>query len=352
MPENNSARSVVAGIDIGGTKTSAILCNRAGDVIASGTVPTPAALGGTAMSAAAAGLVQRLESACGLRAKAVGVGAAGVIDQKNGVVTAASASFTGWAGFELAADLRSRLGVGAVIDNDVNSFLRGEMSYGALAGVKDAVGLMLGTGVGGAIAVDGQIFPGSRGAAGEIGHTPGYGDIRCTCGQVGHLETLASGRSISERYAEMRGGDERVGADVVAARARSGDTHAQETFARAGRAVALAIATTVNILDVRDVVVGGGVRGAWDLLEPAITDTLAGHMPVSGYSLVVQPGALAGRSAVLGAAAAAWHLVDERATGNEAEPAVFPFQEEAVEPRLAAAATRVQDAQIVEEIPC
>ncbi|WP_240629850.1 ROK family protein [Specibacter cremeus] len=322
MSSNPTPPPIAAGIDIGGTKTSAILSTRGGSILAHAAVPTPAGEGGPAMSAAAAGLIRRLEETSGFRAVAAGVGAAGVIDQLAGVVTAASASFAGWAGFPLAADLGERTGLPVVIDNDVNAFLRGEMSYGSLQGVTDALGIMLGTGVGGAIAWDGMVFSGPRGAAGEIGHTPGYGDIRCTCGQYGHLETLASGRSISERFAEAVGSAERLGAAHIAGLAREGDRRAVATFDAAGRALALAMSTAANLLDVRDVVVGGGVRGAWDLLEPALHATLADNMPVSGYPLLVHAGVLGSHSAALGAAAAAWQLIDTATLENNKKAGV------------------------------
>ncbi len=305
----SSTKSVVAGIDLGGTKTTAVLCRRDGSIAAQATIATPALEGGTAMSAAAATLVAELEAASGLRAAAAGVGAAGVIDQKAGVVKAASASFKDWAGFPLADDLSRRLGVGVVIDNDVNAFLRGEMAYGALAGMSNAIGIMLGTGVGGALALDGSVFAGPRGAAGEIGHTPGFGHLPCSCGQIGHLETLASGRSIALRYLDLSG-TPASGAAEVAQLARTGNVHALAAFEAAGTALGQAIATTATLLDVQDVVIGGGVRGAWDLLEPPLLRMLKNNMPVSGYRLIVHPGSLGGSSAVMGSAAAAWEALD------------------------------------------
>lgn len=301
---------IVAGIDIGGTKILVVLADHGGAVLAEGSVPAPAREGGEAMSAAAAGLVRLLEESIGRSVSAVGVGAAGVVDPETGVITAASESFSSWIGFPLGSDLSTRLGVPVIVDNDVNAFLHGEMRYGAVAGSADALGIMLGTGVGGALALAGAVYSGSRGAAGEIGHTPGYSDIVCTCGQRGHLETLASGRSIAARYTEKSGTDVGDSAQLVAVRARAGDAVAVATYERAAHALALAIATAANLLDIEDVVIGGGVRGAWDLLEPTLTAVLAENKPVSGYSLVVRPSALEGRSVALGAAALAWRRLD------------------------------------------
>lgn len=312
LPPGGARATAVAGIDIGGTKISAVIVDRSGTELASGTVAAPAKEGGAAMSRAAAKLVRCLEASTGTQIGAAGVGAAGVVDSETGDIIAASESFTGWAGFALGSDLAKRLGVPVAVDNDVNAFLLGETRYGALAGSESALGIMLGTGVGGAIALHGTVFVGARGAAGEIGHTPGYSDIVCTCGQVGHLETLASGRSIAARYNERTGADvaDIDSAVVVAERARAGDTDAIATFAAAGHAIALAIATAVNLIDVQDVVVGGGVRGAWDVLEPALRETLSQNEPVSGYPLVVLPSALGQHAVAVGAAALAWRRLD------------------------------------------
>ena len=234
---------------------------------------------------------------------------------------AASESFTDWVGFAIGPELADALAVPVAAENDVNAFLHGELRWGAVAGADHALGVMLGTGVGGAIALDGRIFGGPRGAAGEIGHTPGYSDLTCTCGQVGHLETLASGRSIEARYAERTGGTGTATAAEIAERARAGEPDARGVFDAAGHALGLAIASAATLLDVGDVVVGGGVRRAWDVLEPALRATIAENEPVSGYPLTVHPSVLGDRAVALGAAALAWPLAD-RAGGAKAVDAV------------------------------
>ncbi len=136
----------------------------------------------------------------------VGVGAAGVVDARAGRILVASDSFRDWAGFAVTAafeEAGSR--VPAFLDNDVNAFLRGEAAAGAVAGEAHVLGMTLGTGVGGALWLDGALYDGPHGAAGEIGHVPGFGDLPCTCGGRGHLETLASGRAIAARYGDGPG---------------------------------------------------------------------------------------------------------------------------------------------------
>ena len=164
---------------------------------------------------------------------------------------------------------------------------------------------MLGTGVGGALLIGGRPHHGPRGGAGEIGHTPGYPGHRCTCGGVGHLETLASGRSLALRYADLTGRTGLTGADVATA-ARRGDTAAVEVFTRAAQALAQGIVVATTLLDLTDVVVGGGVTAAWDLLGPLLTEALVADPPVTVPIPGVHRATLA--NPALGAAALALDL--------------------------------------------
>ncbi|MBO9626145.1 MAG: ROK family protein [Microbacterium sp.] len=293
----------IVGIDIGGTKIAGLVVDDDGTVLARGSVPAPASVGGHAMADAAAELVRDLAVRAGATVAAVGVGAAGVIDNSTGTVIAASATFSGWAGFPLADELGVRLSVPVRVENDVNAFLLGEAAH-ATSGEDDVLGVMLGTGVGGAVIIDGELRHGPHGAAGEIGHTPGYSDLVCTCGQVGHLETLASGTSIGLRYAE-RTGAAALGAREVADLARAGDADAVAVFHAAGRALALACASAATLLDLPRAIVGGGVAEAWDLLTPAIEETLRTDAPVSGMPLHITPAALGADAVALGAIEAA-----------------------------------------------
>ncbi|MCR2819006.1 ROK family protein [Microbacterium sp. zg.Y1090] len=306
MSADASSR-VVAGVDIGGTKTAGALVAADGTVLARASRETPARDGGAAMAETAARVVEELYGRAGVRADAVGVGAAGVVEHDTGTIRAASATFVGWTGFPLGERLAERLSLPVQVENDVNAFLLGETAWGAARG-SDVLGVMLGTGVGGALVMDGRLRHGPHGAAGEIGHTPGYGELRCTCGRTGHLETLASGTSIARRYAEATDRPLEP-ARIVAQRARGGDPAARAVFADAGQAVALACVSAATLVDLPLVVVGGGVVEAWDLLAPAVQATLASDPPVSGVPLRIVPGTLRADAVVLGAAALVAHPV-------------------------------------------
>jgi len=298
----------IAGVDIGGTSTKVVLCTPQLDIITRADAATPAALGGAAMIDTCVGLVEALVRDTGARLFGVGVGAAGVVDARSGTVLFASDSFTGWAGFPVADAVRQRLAVPVFLDNDVNAFLRGEVATGAVAGETQALGMTLGTGVGGALWLAGELFEGPHGAAGEIGHTPGFGDLPCTCGGHGHLETIASGRSISARYRDSTGIT--LSAAEIADRAGNQDRDAKAVFDAAGASIGKAIVMVAALIDVTTVVIGGGVTHAWHLLEPAIRKFLVEEPPVSGRPIRLERSALGSVAVALGAASRARRELD------------------------------------------
>lgn len=294
----------VLGIDIGGIGTKVSLLDSDGTLLGHDRAPTPR--GGAAMAETAAQLGLDLARTHRRTVVAAGAGVAGVVD--DGVIVAASSSFSGWIGFPVRAAFEERLQVPVEVDNDVNAFLVGEVRLGAARGARDALGIALGTGVGGALWLDGELYHGPRGAAGEIGHMPGFGEEPCTCGQKGHLETLASGRGIAHRYAALGGAPLTQGAQEVATRARAGDDLAVRVFHEAGAGVARAALVVAAVLDVVDVVVGGGVAEAADLLTPGIEQLIAAEPPVSGRPMEVSFATLGPAAASVGAATMAESL--------------------------------------------
>ncbi|MEU9791527.1 ROK family protein [Streptomyces sparsogenes] len=298
-----SDRPLFAGVDIGGTTTQVVVCDDDLTVLDRAGTATPAASGGQAMIDAALGVLAPLLRRTPGRLIGVGVGAAGVVDTAVGRILVASDSFSGWSGFPVTAAVEDALGVPAFLDNDVNAFLRGEVSGGAVRGEPDVLGIALGTGVGGALWAGGRLFAGPQGAAGEIGHIPGFGDLPCTCGGRGHLETLASGRSIGARFADRTG--RRLTARGVADAATRGDVDALEVYRAAGAGLARAVVMTAGLVDITTVVIGGGVSRAWHLLEPVVRARLAEEPPVSGHPVRLVRAGLGADAVPVGAAARA-----------------------------------------------
>jgi glucokinase len=304
------AREVFAGVDIGGTTTQVVLCTDGLAVLDRIEIPTPAAEGGHAMVGVVLDALRLLLGRVPSRLAGIGVGAAGVVDAQAGRILVASNSFHSWAGFAVTATIEAAFGVPVFLDNDVNAFLRGEVSKGAVAGEPHVLGMTLGTGVGGALWLDGELFDGPHGAAGEIGHIPGFGGLLCSCGGHGHLETLASGRSIGARYGERTG--RHITAQGVATAAVQGDPDAVAVFEAAGTALARAILITAGVVDITTVVIGGGVSRAWALLKPSILGALAAEPPVSGHPIRLVRARLGSDAVAIGAASRVRREVSHR----------------------------------------
>ncbi|CAL9379779.1 sugar kinase [Streptomyces sp. DH-12] len=290
----------VIGLDLGGTKIAAALVTADGAVLARHTLPTPATAGAEAVLDA---LAQEVRAVWAPGAAAIGVAAAGVIDPETGTVTSATDTIRGWAGTALASGLAARTGLPVACDNDVRATAATELT-GAPGRSDTMIYAAVGTGVGGAVAVDGRMLHGAAGVAGHLGHLPSpeAEGLPCTCGATGHLEAIAAGPAITAHYARMSG----LPADrleSVAARALGGDPHATSAVVLGGRAVGRALGGLANALGADRVVVGGGVPriGALylDALNAAFTAELMA--PLRGLRPVPPRGGP--DAAVLGAAA-------------------------------------------------
>jgi len=261
MPGGTKATLPVLGVDLGGTKTALRVMGEDGGELARDVFPTEAARGLDGWLERTAGAAKALAPQ-GLAA--VGVGAAGQVD-RDGVLVA-TANVGGWHSVNLGAQLGRRLGCPGTTDNDAKVTLRAEMALGAAAGFADVFLVAVGTGIGGALAVDGRIFRGARGYAGEFGHTFVAGNDRlCGCGRRGHLETVASGTGIARVAAE------RAPADGALARELAAGGGARAVFAAAARGDAVAI----DVLDEAADLLGGAIAGVVTLVDPAVV-VLAG----------------------------------------------------------------------------
>jgi len=295
-----------AGVDIGGSKTLAVLCAEDATVLAEVELPTPAKAGGESILDTAAVAVRALLAGMPPTALAgVGVGAAGVIDPDSGLVVATGSLFAGWAGTAIDAGLSARLGgVEVRAENDVNAFLLGELA--AAGQPRNALAVALGTGVGGALWVDGRLLHGGATGAGEIGHIGDFGAEPCSCGQRGHLEAYASGESLARRYAKgtvsTNAPTSTSDASRVAEAARRGDPIAVEVFEQAGRCLGTAIAQAGGLLGIDIAILGGGVLRSWPLLEKAVLGAVEAQPLLSGRPVTVRRSELGARAVAIRAA--------------------------------------------------
>lgn len=253
--------AVRTGLDIGGTKLEAAVLDPDGTVIARERVPTPSD-GYDAVLEAIALLVASVEKAAGASAQGLGVGTPGSLSPATGVIR--NANSTHLNGRPLDADLAQKLGRPITLDNDANCFALAEARAGAGRKAKVVFGVILGTGVGGGIVINGQCLTGSNRIGGEWGHnplpSPGPEDIpgpKCYCGRRGCIETWCSGPGLSADHFRVNGSE--MPADMIAAFADAGDMPARETLERHAGRLARALAGVVNILDPDVIVLGGGL---------------------------------------------------------------------------------------------
>lgn len=275
------------GLDLGGTKILAALVDAEGHAVRTWRVATPAAAGGAAvlaaLGAAAEAALESLEPAQRAGLQGVGVSAAGQIDPTTGTVLYASPNLPGWTGTAVAAALSARLGLPVRCDNDGNAAAFGEWWAGAGRGCRSLVAITLGTGVGGGLILDGQVWRGGRFRGGELGHMIVQAEgAPCNCGQAGCLEVYASGTAIARLAREARPGWEPDGRAVFAA-ADQGDEVALAVLRRSARFLAAGIVSLTSLLDPDRFVLGGGVAGQpryLALVREALADpALAGQRP-------------------------------------------------------------------------
>jgi fructokinase len=244
------------GIDLGGTKTEGIVMDAAGHILHRLRRPTPQAAGYAAILDNIRALVLALEQAAG-HPCTVGIGTPGALSTRTGRLKNSNTVCLN--GQPLHADLTQLLGRPVRLANDANCFALSEALDGAAAGLPVVFGVILGTGVGGGIVINGRLIEGRQNIAGEWGHNPLETDgPQCYCGRRGCVETLISGPGVARDYAGHAGGDT-VGVPEILARAAAGEVAAeaalQRFFARFGRA----LAGVINILDPHAIVLGGGL---------------------------------------------------------------------------------------------
>jgi len=282
--------SLTCGIDVGGTKIAGGVVDESGTVVEKVRVESPAT-DIEAIEDAIAELIGGLASRHDITA--VGVGAAGYVDSARSRVL--FAPNLAWRDVDLKAELEERVDVPVVIENDANAAAWGEFRFGAGHDVDDLLLVTLGTGVGGGLVVDGELYRGGFGVAAEIGHlrlVPG--GVRCGCGRRGCLEQYASGSALerdvrelaagqstgSERLLERAGGRvDDIDGPMITLAAQQGDPFAVDRLAAVGDWLGQGIASLVAVLDPTVVAIGGGLSEADELLLASARASFAQHLP-------------------------------------------------------------------------
>jgi len=252
----NSASPLRIGIDLGGTKIEGIVLNTAGDEVVRERRPTPADRGYETILEAITQLVIDLERAAEAPCR-VGIGTPGAISTRTGALKNSNTVCLN--GRPIHRDLERLLGRDVRIANDANCFALSEALDGAGTGRPVVFGVILGTGVGGGIVVNGRLIEGLQHVAGEWGHNVLEPDgPPCYCGRRGCVETFLSGPGLTRDYRES-GGDPALDARGIVERAGQGDTLAEAAMQRYLDRFGRALGVVINILDPDAIVLGGGL---------------------------------------------------------------------------------------------
>jgi glucokinase len=320
----------VLGIDIGGTNLVVGSVPADGSsLLALGSEPTQPELGATSVLDRLVGLAERTiaqtkHKVPGAEILGVGIGAPGPLDTKSGIVLLTPN--LGWVNMPLRQIIHDRLGLPAALDNDANCAVLGEWWVGAARGARHAIGITIGTGVGGGLVLEGRLYHGASDVAGEIGHTTiDTEGRRCTCGNYGCLEAYASGPNIAMRAIEaveagaastlsaLVAANQPITAQTVYEAAQQGDELALEVVNDTAKFLGAGIANLLNVFNPQVVVVCGGVTLAGDhLFVPLRREVARRAFKPAVQACRIVPGELINTAGVYGAARV---FLDQTAAG-------------------------------------
>jgi predicted NBD/HSP70 family sugar kinase len=240
------------------------------------------------------------------RVLGVGMGIPGPITSDNGTVGSTSI-LPGWVGVDAASAMRERLGMLVRVENDANLGALAELVWGAGRGAHDFVFVSVRSGIGAALVIDGRLYRGYGGTAGELGHTlfRENGEV-CRCGNRGCLETVAGTSAVAGAFNAVRG--EQIGVHELIERAHTGDSLAQRVIADAGRNMGVALGNLCNVFNPERVIIGGDLSAAGDVLLAPITESISRYaIPSAAADVEVVAGQLGRRAELMGALALILH---------------------------------------------
>lgn len=307
-------KKYIVGIDLGGTKISGAISDSDGNVIYMKNIDTLAAEGSESVVQRIVGLVNHLTEHVNAKAQEVygiGIASPGPLNVKKGtIIETPNLPFRN---FPLVAAVEKGTGIKTFIDNDANAAALGELWFGAGKGLKDLIYITVSTGVGGGIVVNGDLYRGKTGNAGELGHmTVEPSGPKCNCGNYGCLEVMSSGTAIA-RVARERLKDckdslltscEKVTSKEVFEYAAKGDRLAMEVVDYTINYLGIGVASLVNIFDPEMVIIGGGVSKAGSLLFDKVKKVVHERcFDVMASSVKIVPAGLGTNAGVIGALA-------------------------------------------------
>lgn len=318
------------GVDLGGTKLEVALVDEGGRVLDSIRMPTDVRGGPLAIERDIVRMATTLQSKAGCALAGIGVGIAGQIDGKTGVVR--FSPNLEWHEVPLLADLQRLLDMPTAVTNDVRAITWGEWAHGAGQGLNDLICLYVGTGIGGGVVSGGNLLTGCSNTAAELGHVVvDMNGPPCTCGGTGCLESLAGGWAIARQAQQMireneeagrallamvDGSIEMISAEIVARAASEGDDLSLALLKKVGTALTAGCVSLVNAFNPCRLILGGGVvDGVPQLVDEVQRGIKQFALPAAASALDVVQGKLGSSAGVIGAASLAMSLF-----GSKGEP--------------------------------
>lgn len=331
--EINPSQGLVAAIDMGATHLGVALGDFSARILEEIEVPFQVDSGPEACLQEADAILKELLKKRGLSTSAlsgVGVGVPGPVIASRGMVMAPPI-MPGWDRFPIRATLEQKWGTSVTLNNDAELGALGEWAYGEGRGEKNLAFIKVGSGIGAGLIINQQIYGGTTGSAGEIGHlTVDENGPLCTCGNHGCLEAFAGGHAIAAQGRKLVASGKRTllseksldsltARDVIEA-ARRGDLAAQEIIKRAGTFIGIAIAGLINLINPGTVIIGGGVAQVGDLLTGPIRQAVHERsLRASEHRVRITTAMLGRRSSLIGALVQAIHIAIHAAIEHKSQ---------------------------------
>lgn len=307
------------GIDLGGTKIKFGLVNAVGNLIYESIMPTEADKGANQVIEnliSAVKLTQEYALENNIVPIGVGIGTPGIVDRSNRIVLGGSDNIEGWSQLKLSDIIESACKLPVSLNNDANMMGLGEQAFGAAQDCSDVLFLTIGTGIGGAIIINGKLFGGFENRGTELGHIPLFTDgIPCSCGSVGCLEAYASTTALTQQYKERcdKAGKnfmEEITGKLIIDLYKQQDSIAIESLHEHCRYLGRGIAGLVNIFSPQRVVLGGGISESGTFYIEKIQEYYLSYvMPDCAVNTEICAATLGNNAGVLGAARWALHNI-------------------------------------------
>jgi len=308
----------VIGIDIGGTDIKAGIVNQQGMMLKWDVVPTEASSGKEVLLARLVGLIReyrRVAEAQGNQIVGAGIGTAGFVHFRDGVIAGATGNLPGWGGTPLRKLLEEELGIHVAVDNDINAIALGESWLGAGRGDDCFICIAIGTGIGGCLVVNGEPYRGRDGYAGLYGHQIVVHQGKpCNCGKQGCWEQYASVTALKQAAAEVFGEQSPLARSPIRLfeEARAGNQPAVELIDQFAEYVAVGLTNVIHTFNPRKIIIGGAITAQGVFLFDRIrrqVERMALQIFWDHDSLAIIPAQLGEQAGVFGAGWLAWQRI-------------------------------------------